>query len=272
MEHLPFLKSLGIFRFGELELIYYKEPLLSELFFPSLEKLEFFECGMLRGWKRMSGDVNDDDDDNSSQLYHISFPRLFELFIWSCPRLTHIPTFPKLEYLSFTSFRVEALEGTLNMVGSKCLTEFPPLSMLKYLEIGGCNMDVKILPKDWLQNLTSLEYLSFYELSDQDSQEIEIWFRNDPNYLPFLRKIRIRNCIDLKALPDWICNISSLHYICIENCVCLALLPEGMPRLTNLQTLEIRYCPDLIEECKTQTSATWPKIAHIPNIILKSYW
>jgi hypothetical protein len=27
-----------------------------------------------------------------------------------------------------------------------------------------------------------------------------------------------------------------------------------------------------MEECATQTSATWPKIAHIPNIILKPYW
>jgi hypothetical protein len=48
-------------------------------------------------------------------------------------------------------------------------------------------------------------------------------------------------------------------------------VPEGMHRLTKLQTLEIVGCPLLVKECKTQASATWPKIAHIPNIILKDY-
>jgi hypothetical protein len=72
-------------------------------------------------------------------------------------------------------------------------------------------------------------------------------------------------------LPDWICNLTSLQHITIKDCENLASLPERMPHLAKLQTLEIIECPLLLEECETQTSATWPKIAHIPNIILKRF-
>ena len=267
MECLPFLKSLGVYHLKELEVIYYEEPLSSESFFPSLKKLMFVGCGELTGWRRMRDGVN--NDNNSSQLYHLSFPRLSELHISGCYELTHMPTFPKLEELSLEFSTVEALETTLNMVGSKCPIEFPPLSMLKYLRIGGYDLNVKKLPEDWLRNLTSLKHLGFRKVLNKKFQEIGIWFRNDTNRLPFLESITFLDCKDLEALPDWICNLSSLHRINLLDCECLASLPEGMPRLAKLQTLQIADCPDLIEECETQTSATWPKIAHIPNIILK---
>jgi hypothetical protein len=270
MERLPFLKSLCIHRLAKLEIIYYEEPLLSELFFPSLEKLKFDQCEELRGWRRMRDDFN--DDDNSSQSYHLSFPRLSQLEIFRCSKLTHMPTFPKLHKELILKFgRVEALEGTLNMVGSQRSIEFPPLSMLKFLKIGGYDLNVKKLPKYWMRNLTSLKYLVFYKLPDKKFQDIEIFFKDDFNYLPFLENITFMDCKDLKALPDWICNLSSLQHIKLLDCECLVSLPEGMPSLAKLQTLQIIGCPGLMEECETQTSATWPKIAHIPNIILKPY-
>jgi hypothetical protein len=131
-------------------------------------------------------------------------------------------------------------------------------------------MDVKNVPQDWLQNCTSLENLEFDDLSSQYFQVFKIWFKDDLIRFSSLQKITFQFCMDLKALPDWICNISSLQHIKIDNCTDLELLPEGMHRLTNLRTLEIIVCPLLGEECRTETSATWPKIAHIPNIIIKS--
>ncbi|GAU37307.1 hypothetical protein TSUD_354630 [Trifolium subterraneum] len=271
MERLPFLKSVTIRNLHELEVIYYEEPLLSESFFPSLEELKFINCRELRGWSRMMDDVNDDDD-SSSQSYHLSFPRLSQLNIRFCSKLTHMPTFPKLDKrLVLLEARVEPLETTLKMVGSKCSIEFPPLSMLKYLEIAKKGLDLKKLPNNCLQNLTSLEELVLNSLPSQTFQEIEILFKDNLNYLPSLQCVQFWHCSDLKALPDWICNLSSLEYIGIKFCENLASLPEGMPRLANLQALDIIQCPLLIEECETQTSATWPKIAHIPNLVLKSY-
>ncbi|CAJ2664717.1 unnamed protein product [Trifolium pratense] len=272
MERLPFLKSVTIRDLHELEVIYYEEPLLSESFFPSLEELTIIRCHELRGWSRMRDDVNDDDD-ISSQSYHLSFPRLSVLEIRFCSKLTHMPTFPKLDKrLILIEARVEPLETTLKMVGSKCSIELPPLSMLKYLEIGGDDLDVKKLPKNCLQNLISLEELFLSRLPSQTIQEIEILFMDYLNYLPSLQYIMFRFCHDLKALPDWICTLPSLQYIDIESCENLDSLPEGMPRLAKLQTLNILECSLLIDECKTRTSATWPKIAHIPNIILKRDW
>ncbi|CAJ2663911.1 unnamed protein product [Trifolium pratense] len=101
-----------------------------------------------------------------------------------------------------------------------------------------------------VQNLTSLENLEFVYFSSQHFQATEIWFKDDINYLPSLQKITFHYCDDLKALPDWICNISSLQHIKIDYCNKLTLLPERMSRLTNLHTLEIFGDSLLVEECQ----------------------
>jgi len=222
----------------------------------------------------MTGDVN--DDDNSSQSHHLSFPpfssRLSQLQISNNHVLTCMPTFPNLDKkLYLIRSGMEALEATLNMVGSKLAIEFSALSMLKYLSLCDTKLDLKKLPKGWVQNLTSLDHLELSLLPIQTFQEIENSFKEDRNYLPSLRKIKFWNCSDIKALPDWICKLSSLQHVAIEHCSGLASLPEGIPPLAKLKTLEIYGFNRLIEECETKTSATWPKIANIPNIILKRY-
>ncbi|AET01334.2 NB-ARC domain disease resistance protein [Medicago truncatula] len=268
LERLPFLRSLQLHCINNLEYIYYEEPILLESFFPSLESLKLWECHELRGWQRMGDDF---DDINSS--HHLLLPQfhcLSKLAIRGCQMLTHMPTFPNIKKrLSLTECCVEILEATLNIAMSQYSIGFPPLSMLKSIEIGEFSSDVKKLPKNWLQNLTSLENLEFFFLSSQQFEVIETWFKDDFIYLPSLKRINFYNCFHLKALPDWICNLSSLHHIEMINCRDLALLPQGMPRLTNLCTLEFIKCPLLVEECQTETSAIWSKIAHIPNIIMK---
>jgi hypothetical protein len=165
---------------------------------------------------------------------------------------------------------VETLVATLNRVALESLNRFPPLSMLKSLHIDGVSLDVKSIPNVWMQNLTSLQLLQINWFSCQAFQEIEAWFKDDLNCLPSLQTIAFHNCEDIEALPDWICNLSSLQHLRVYDCIKLASLPERMPCLTNLQTLEIIGCPLLVEECQTQTSETWPKIGHVPKIILSS--
>lgn len=236
------------------------------------------KCKKLRGWWRLGADVNDNDTNNSSKSHNLSvpsFPPCFSyLSINDCEMLTCMPNFPNLDKaLTLIDCNLETLEATINMVGSKCLIESTPLSMLKSLILDGVQLDVKKYLKDWVQNLSSLEHLVFMKLPSRTFQEIEIWFKDDLNYLPSLLIIEVSYCSDLKSLPDWICNLSSLQHITIKDCQNLASLPKRMSHLANLQTLEITECPLLLEECETQTSATWAKIAHIPNIILKeSLW
>lgn len=257
LERLPFLKSLKIDFSCELEYIYYEED-FSVTFFPSLESLTLVSCYKLRGWQRMG------DASSSNHLPLPSFPRLSELSIYGCHVLTRMPTFPNLDKrLVLSDCSVEALEATINIAASQCA----PLSMLKSLHIGQSILDVKKIPKDWMCNLISLNYLSFEFLSIQTCQEIEIWFKDDYlNCLPSLQKMTLDYCDELKALPDWMCNLSALQHISMYGCRRLVSLPDGMPHLTNLQTLDIIRCPLLIEECLTQTSVNWPKIAHIPNL------
>ncbi|KAJ1427876.1 Virus X resistance protein-like, coiled-coil domain [Sesbania bispinosa] len=235
LERLPFLKSLSLHFLDDLEYIYYKES-FPGTFFPSLERLIIFFCQKLKGWCRI-GDESNDTNSSSNHLLLPPFPRLSYLCINNCSMLIHMPTFPNLDKsLELSDCSMVPLEATLNIA-----VDFIPFSMLKSLHIGG----------------------------SQTFHEIEIWFKDNHNRLHSLQKITFSKCKDLKALPDWICNLSTLQCLKIVDCKDLALLPEGMSRLTNLQTLEIMECPFLIEECQTKTSATWPKIAHIPNIIIK---
>ncbi|XP_045832555.1 putative disease resistance protein RGA4 isoform X1 [Trifolium pratense] len=267
LESHRFLKSLHISHLEELEYIYYEEA-LPVTFFPSLESLTIWFCGKLKGWWRVLDDFN---HPNSSR--HISlppFPRLSQLSIIGCQMLTQMPTFPNLESrLELFDSSGETLEATLNMVASECPNDSPPLSMLKSLHIDGMGLDLEKVPKDWIQNLTSLQHLQINWFSCEIFQEISVWFKDNHNCLPSLQKLAFHNCEDLEALPDWICNLSSLMHLSMYDCINLASLPEGMLCLSNLQTLEIIGCPILIEECETQTSKVSTRIAHIPKIILK---
>ncbi|MCH89234.1 CC-NBS-LRR resistance protein, partial [Trifolium medium] len=249
LERLPFLKSLELRDLNDLEDIYYEEPILRESFFPSLESLHFYKCYKLKGWRRI-GDVFNDIN-SSSNLLLLQFPCLSKLAVRECWMLTYMPTFPNIKSLSLSGYSAEILEATLTIAASQYSSSIgcTPLSMLKSLQINETIMDVKNIPQDWLQNLTSLKNLEFNYLSSQHFQVIEIWFKDNLNCLPSLQRITFEGCLFLSTLPDWICNISSLQHIRVKRCRELALLPEGMPRLTNLHTLEVIECPLLGEEC-----------------------
>ncbi|XP_045787547.1 putative disease resistance protein RGA1 [Trifolium pratense] len=261
LEGLPFLKSLYLGGLQDLEYIYYELP-IHEPFFPSLNKLEIWNCSKLVGWKRKGDDFNDINT-SSHHLFLPQFPCLSFFEFSYCPMLTHMPTCPNIKKLLLLQMVLSTWEETPNIAPSQCSLSCTPLS----LQI---NVDLKNVSQYWWQNLTSLENLEFMYFSSQQFQAIEIWlFKEDFNYLPSLRNIEFFDCSHIKALPDWICKISSLQHIKISYCGELVLLPEGMTRLTNLHTLEIIGCRLLIEEYEKETSATRATIAHIPNIIIK---
>ncbi|XP_027336490.1 putative disease resistance protein RGA1 [Abrus precatorius] len=266
LERLPYLKSLKIDCCFELEYISLYEDGFAVTFFPSLDSLKLFDCPKLRGWRRRGDDISDSHNLSSS----LSFPRLSQLQLYLCPQLTCMPTFPNVKDLRWRYSSAEALIGTLNTTrtaltcSAESSSSAAPLSMLREL---GISADPMNLPKGWMQNLTSLESLEIERCDSETLEEFETGFKNDTNCLPSLRKISIYECERLKALPDWICNLSSLQHIRIYDCPNLALLPDGMRGLTDLKIFEVIYCSLLLKECQTKTVSR--QIAHIPQIILR---
>ncbi|XP_027358414.1 putative disease resistance protein RGA3 [Abrus precatorius] len=256
LELLPSLKSLEISYMKDLTCIHCKMVSLTALqFFPSLERLKFNNCENLSGWEVI-------DDGHTFHPHHLSlpsFPRLSELIINECQKLTFMPTFPHLlEELQLHSSTVEPLRETLGTASSS----FTPLSNLKSLKIEGKILGIKDLPNQWMQSLTSLEYLEI-----GDVEKLDDWFVACPRSL---LKIMVYDC-EIQALPNEICKLQSLQHMKILGCRNLKLLPKEMHLLTSLFTLEIWDCPLLHEKCQKATGADWHKIAHIPNLILKQY-
>ncbi|KAI9078961.1 hypothetical protein K1719_039110 [Acacia pycnantha] len=230
MEGLVSLKTLYIINMDELEYIYYKECSSSANFFPSLQELLIVRCGRLRGW------VSEENVQNTRVNFLPPFSRLLFLRIYGCPELSCMPTFPNLvRGLELTNSSTKPLQDTLS--DDKATS----LSMLKSLHIGG--IDLAALREDWMKNLSSLDELHITHFSSPEEpfrhmrnlsaklEEFQIWYidswRGDENYniqcqnlccLHSLKRIYFYDCVDLMALPEWICDLHSLRLIDMRGC------------------------------------------------------
>jgi Leucine-rich repeat (LRR) protein len=285
LEGLPRLRKLHISEMNELKYMHYDD--ISNVFFPSLEKLILFGCKNLRGWKKLGNDV--DNDSNHSLP---PFPCLSYLEIWDCPKLTCMPTYPYLTELRLISCNAMPMIKTCSVQLQS--SSFNPLFGLKHLYL--TEIDLESMPEQWMKNLKSLERLSLsgfpaivpmirhlqhlsaelQELRICQVDKLDLW-RDEgnasskcqvPHGLKSLQKISIEFCDNLKAFPEQIFYLQSLRYIKILHCDDLESLPEGLRFLTNLQTLHIIHCHLLRYRCQTKTGEDWPNIAHIPEIIV----
>ena len=140
-------------------------------FFPSLMFLSLLSCPNLNGWWKRHIFDNGDVGTTSTYQQHISLPsftRLYELGISYCSKLTCMPLFPTLVELSLNDASLKPLQQTMamtmNTAGASSLPfSSPPLSKLKNLYLSKVQ-GVESLPKEWLQNLPSLEKLDISEL------------------------------------------------------------------------------------------------------------
>ncbi|PHT35317.1 hypothetical protein CQW23_27117 [Capsicum baccatum] len=165
--------------------------------------------------------------------------------------------------------------------------------------------NLKTFSSQVLKSLTSLEYLSTYDLPQIQSlleqglpsslSELHLGGHGELHSLPTeglqqltsLQSLEIRNCHQLHSLPESVLP-SSLSELTIEGCANLQSLPESalpssLSELTiwncpNLQSLPesgfpsslsklyIDDCPLLEPQIKFDKGEYWPKIAHIPEI------
>uniref|UniRef100_A0A2N9H875 NB-ARC domain-containing protein n=1 Tax=Fagus sylvatica TaxID=28930 RepID=A0A2N9H875_FAGSY len=138
------------------------------------------------------------------------------------------------------------------------------LQNLETLLLDGCD-ELEELPRDirkmcpglesfpeGIQRLTALRRLDFTRCESLISL---------PQVL-----MRLDDCENLAALPEWLPNLTSLQKLQIGGCRKLSSLPEGMGRLTALRELEIDNCGELSKNCEREVGVEWPKIKHIPQI------
>ncbi|XP_050274023.1 putative disease resistance protein RGA1 [Quercus robur] len=256
--------------------------------FPALESLKLWDCPNLEGWWRTDiVEVNIDNDQgdvatkpSTSSQQHISlpfFPRLSYLYVRNCVKLTCMPLFPNLkEGLILSNANLKPLQQTMAMTmdmiiesslpSSSSSSSSPPLSKLKSLSLFRMQ-DIESLSDDWLQNLTSLEYLEIWacprlkslsrfmqsltslkKLEIGDFEEVDLICDESDNSTKWdtnLQEIRLSIFPHLDSLPKCIGNLKSLQSLKIDEWPNLTSLPEWIGDLTSLQKIEIYLCPKL---------------------------
>ena len=203
-----------------------------------------------------------------------SSPNLISISIKGCNKLKSLPEnmrtlFPSLEYLevhecpeleSFPEGGLPLNLVTLDVFFCDKLF-FRGLQDLHSLkEINICNYwkEVESFPEEALlpPTLTDIDISYFPKLKSLKGFQ----------HFTSLKKLRIFNCGELQYLPEEGFP-TSLESLDIEFCPKLQYLPEDcFP--TTLSFLIIYGCRLLKQRCERDKGEEWPKIAHIPNIVI----
>ncbi|KAL6328558.1 hypothetical protein AAG906_038753 [Vitis piasezkii] len=213
------------------------------------------------------------------------FPRLKTLRLFSLPNLKgwgmrdvaaeQAPSYPYLEDLLLDYTTVElclhliSVSSSLKSLSIRCINDLislpeglQHLSTLQTLTIRDCSTELCL---HLISFSSSLKSLYINEIEDLISLPEGL------QHVSTLQTLTIRGCSSLATLPDWIGRLTSLSELCIDECPNLTSLPEEMRSLRHLHTLEIYGCPYLYERCQKETGEDWPKISHIPEIIIRRW-
>ncbi|XP_034703140.1 putative disease resistance protein At3g14460 [Vitis riparia] len=216
-------------------------------------------------------------------LHHVDLTSLQNISIWDCPNLVSFPQgglpAPNLRVLWIGNCKklkslpqqmhtlITSLQD-LRIVYCPEIDSFPqgglPTS-LSLLCILGC---YKLMQRwmEWgLQTLPSLRKL---EIEDSDEGKLESfpekWLL--PSTLSF---VGIYGFPNLKSLDNMgLHDLNSLETLEIQGCTMLKSFPkQGLP--SSLSCLKIINCPLLKKRCQRDKGKEWPKIFHIPSIVLE---
>ncbi|KAJ0613104.1 putative virus X resistance protein-like, coiled-coil [Helianthus annuus] len=86
-----------------------------------------------------------------------------------------------------------------------------------------------------------------------------------PDNLPKLEDLELLKCEKLISLP---CKLPSIRKMKFESCDGLLSLPDKIESFKDLKRIEIRSCEHLSKRCKREKGEDWPKISHIPELII----
>ncbi|KAG5528015.1 hypothetical protein RHGRI_028821 [Rhododendron griersonianum] len=150
------------------------------------------------------------------------FPRLRELDMNSCPKLTNFPALPALKILE-----IDDSEMLVKSVNN--------LTSLSSLRIE--NFQLEILPDGLFQNLEALESLQLSWMPNIET------LQNQMSGLSSLKRLSVRCCSKLGNLQG-LETLNSLDSL--EICFCFSLTDlKGLEGLTSLRSLFIFGCPEM---------------------------
>ncbi|GLT99176.1 hypothetical protein SLE2022_166340 [Rubroshorea leprosula] len=185
---------------------------------------------------------------------------LKSLSIWGCLGLKYLPS--GLSF--FTTLERLTIYRCPNLVSARLKEILGGLARLKTLWIGPFSEELEEFPSlSSIHNLgTSLEELRLYGWAKLTQLPHQI------QHLTALRHLSIWDFHGVKALPEWLGNLSSLQDLCIKYCENLKHLPsaESIRRLSELKFLEISECLVLETRCRKESNSEWYKISHIPTL------
>ena len=219
----------------------------------------------------------------SRPLYRVCLPLTLKSFkIEQCKKLEFLlPEFFKCHHPSLQN--LEILDGTSNSSLSIPLGNFPrvhyldieDLKELKFLSISILEGDHPSLDRLCISkcpNLVSICYKNTKVASSQslvikDCPELVFPIQDLPSSLTSLT---ISNCDKATSQVEWgLQRLPSLTTLIISELPNLNSLEHlGLQLLTSLRKLEISDCPLLKDRCKFWTGEDWPRIAHIPGIVI----
>ncbi|KAL9349013.1 hypothetical protein Peur_060379 [Populus x canadensis] len=210
-----------------------------------------------------------------SELIHISdlqeLSSLKGLTISECDKLISIDWHGLRQLSSLVQLEITACQSLSDFPEEDCLGG---LTQLKELRIGGFSEEMEAFPAGVLNSI------QHFNLSGSLKRlEIGGWdkLKSVPHqlqHLTALERLEIRHFNGEEfeeALPEWLGNLSSLQSLTIWDCKNLKYMPSStaIQRLSKLKKLRIwEGCPHLKENCRKENGSEWPKISHIPSILI----
>ncbi|KAL3509366.1 hypothetical protein ACH5RR_028767 [Cinchona calisaya] len=183
-------------------------------------------------------------------------PNLTHLYLYKCEKLKSLPERMQSLLPSLRSLVIH------NCPEIECFPEGGLPSSLEYLRIYNCK---KLMSSSRVWDLPRLPSLRCFRIGGVDDES----FPNEDLLLPrTLEDLDLWLIQNLKMLNySGLRHLTCLNTLTIGHCPKIQSLPdEGLP--ASLTTLEIWECPLLKPRLEWEKGQDWPKVAHIPCVVV----
>uniref|UniRef100_A0ACD5WGD6 Uncharacterized protein n=1 Tax=Avena sativa TaxID=4498 RepID=A0ACD5WGD6_AVESA len=260
--HLPSLQSLSLSKFDALESISIGP-------FPSLTSLTIYSMPCSLEWTTTARPIMGGETVCDNQQTQCCFPRLSDLYINGCPKLSVNPCFPtSLKNLQLNNSIVSPVHPQADNLESLSCGNSNWVSSCSTL-VNKPDIGIPSCTSDWefLQHLRALKFLKILRRDEELTQLPE-----SMRSLTALKQLSIHQCRGLRLLPECLGELGSLQKIEITDCENLSGLPEGIQHLTSLQDVKIISCSVFYQLPKVGLGglcslmlSSLPRLSHLPE-------